>query len=338
MKTPRIGSVVYATEQGLGYLAKSFYDAGVIDRVLIYRHHKYHNHTEWYPPDTPNLITRPFKGPDVDKFLSEIDVCLFFETPFDWNFPDLCRQHGVRTVMIPMYEWFPVNPSHRFDKFICPSLLDCTYFLGSPFLQIPVDPSTWKPRVFAQRFLHNSGHIGFRRHKGTFELLKAIPHLSPDIDLTIRSQEPQEFYQLVKEAQIEPAKYPNVKFEVGNFPKEHLFDGYDVLVAPEKFNGMSFPLQEAFAAGLLVITTNRFPMNTWLPVNPMVSVYKTQRARVSGPYNEFDECIIDPKEIARVINEWQGRNISLYSCQGYHWAQSNSWEKLKPQFIREITT
>ena len=31
----KVGMVSYATEQGLGYLAKSFYDAGVIDEVLL---------------------------------------------------------------------------------------------------------------------------------------------------------------------------------------------------------------------------------------------------------------------------------------------------------------
>ena len=38
-----------------------------------------------------------------------------------------------------------------------------------------------------------------------------------------------------------------------------------MFVFPEKFNGLSLPLQEARAAGMLVLATDRFPMNTWLP-------------------------------------------------------------------------
>ena len=38
------GSIVYATEQGLGYLAKDFYDNGIIDLVCIERHSNRTNH------------------------------------------------------------------------------------------------------------------------------------------------------------------------------------------------------------------------------------------------------------------------------------------------------
>jgi len=40
------GAIVLATDQGLGYLAKDFYDNGIINKVLIYKHSRRKNHTE----------------------------------------------------------------------------------------------------------------------------------------------------------------------------------------------------------------------------------------------------------------------------------------------------
>ena len=54
----RIGMVCYAYCQGLGYLAKSFYDAGLIDEVLIYHHGGAILHPEWYPAGTRIVTTR----------------------------------------------------------------------------------------------------------------------------------------------------------------------------------------------------------------------------------------------------------------------------------------
>ena len=45
----KIGSIVYATDQGLGYMAKDFYDHGLIDEVLVHPHTKRDNHFDWYP-------------------------------------------------------------------------------------------------------------------------------------------------------------------------------------------------------------------------------------------------------------------------------------------------
>lgn len=337
--TIRIGAVGYATEQGLGYLMKSFYDAGVVDDVMIFRHNKRPTHKEWYPRGTIELVDRPFNGSVVDKFVRSVQVMLFFETPFDWHFIPYCQHRGVKTVLMPMYEWLPVNIPSRPDMMLCPSVLDLDYFKGkfhSVFVPVPVDPSRWKLRKKALRFLHNAGNIGHREHKGTRQLVAAIPLVkNPDFRITIRGQDVRALQSILGNYPAVTTD-PRVTIQYGAQPHEKLFDDHDVYIAPEKFNGLSLPLQEARAAGLLVMTTNRYPANTWLPPEGLIRVAWFERAKIAGPYYEFDEAIVQPEDIAATIDEWYGRDIEQISLSGGQWAKEHSWEALKGRYLEVL--
>ena len=73
MEKKRIGAIVLATDQGLGYLAKAFYDNGLITDVYVWPHSSRKPHYEWYP----------IRVSIVDDLL-ECDSLLFFEEVFDW--------------------------------------------------------------------------------------------------------------------------------------------------------------------------------------------------------------------------------------------------------------
>jgi hypothetical protein len=85
-----------------------------------------------------------------------------------------------------------------------------------------------------------------------------------------------------------------------------------------------------------VMTSNRFPMNTWLPNELLIPVSGYTRQRVGGPYNWYDEAVVDPKEIAKKIDEVYDTDLTAYSEQGRMWVEENSWEKLKPLWLNEI--
>ncbi len=167
------------------------------------------------------------------------------------------------------------------------------------------------------------------------ELLKAMPHVKSPIHLTVRSQNPAGLESMIKQV---PGIRNDTRIQFIGFdsPYETLFDGFDVYVAPEKFNGLSLPLQEACAAGLLVMATNRFPMNNWLPTDPMIPVKATQKAQVMGGHNWFEESTVDPLDIARTIDNWYGKDITQYSEDGMNYANRNSWDILKPKFLAAI--
>lgn len=311
-----VGAIVLATNQGLGYLAKDFYDNGLIDKVLIKQHSRRVNNTSWY---------KDWKWLDKSNFdwlLDGIDTLLCFEEVWEWKIIDEAKQRGIKVVFIPMYECtrqpFPYEP----DIILAPSLLDLDYYKdkNSYFVPIPVERE-WKLRKKAKIFIHNAGNGGLGGRNGTKELIEAMKYVKSPIKLIIRSQEP-----------IYDCNDKRVEIKYGNFPKEEMFDG-DVFIFPEKFNGLSLPLQEAFASGMLVMATNRYPMNTWLPTEPLIPVKEYKKERISV---EFDSAIIDPKDIAKTIDDWYGKDITDYSLKGLEWANKHNWATLKKEYEKYL--
>lgn len=360
----KIGSIGYATEQGIGYLMKSFYDAGVLTDVCVFHHSSRVNHMEWYPPGTMEIARRPFDWPEIRAWLNSLDTLLCFETPFSWECLDFCRKEGVRTVVCPMYECCPRHVPVEPDCWACPSLLDLDIFVArcrackglgymdttteankvyvtnEPchrhlFVPIPVS-QPWQQRTKALRFLHNGGHLGLRGHKGTLELMRAMEFVKSPLSLTIRSQDKEGLERLLE-------KVPSIRsdqrvtFAKGSLPRERLFEGHDVLVQPEKYNGLSLPLQEARAAGMLVMTTDRYPHNTWLPKEPLIPVKSYSRQCVSGAFMEYDEAEVDPKDVAATMDAWYGQDIESYSRQGKGWAEANSWAAIRGKWMEVLT-
>lgn len=338
----RVGALCYASQQGLGYLMKQFFDNGLVTDPVVFRHSspKRPTHLDWYPPGTLELVGRPFDGDHLDRVVRSVDVMLFFETPFDWSVIDYCRRRKVTTILMPMYEWTPVTWPVKPDALVCPSVLDADYFRDEfpdgmcQFIPVPVETKYWKRRTTATRFLHNAGGIGHREHKGTRQLLEAIPYVkNPDFRITVRAQDVGDLTRMMGQMPDSVMGDQRLSVEPGAVPYETLWDDHDVLVAPEKFNGLSLPLQEARAAGMLVMTTDRYPTNTWLPKGPLIPADRTQRARVGGSYREFDECVVAPETIAKAMDIWYGEDISAYSDGGRRWAENHSWPALKPAYL-----
>ena len=336
---------------------KAFWDNGVVTDPVIVRHSAWQRrtHTEWYPPGTPEVPhRRTFDPAVVGPVLGRVDAMLFFETPFDWSLLPYCRDAGIKTALMPMYEWFPHTPPSWPDLMLCPSLLDLDYFKDrtetrAVFLPVPVDPSRWRMRTKAERFLHNAGNVGHREHKGTRQLLEAVRYVrSPDFRLTVRAQDTRALRDIARGTAMITAKQalimtrgsatveatdPRVTFEFGERPYETLWDDHDVYVAPEKLNGLSLPLQESYAAGMMLLTTDRYPANTWAPKEGLIPVSEYRRERIAGSYLEFDEAVVRPEAIAAKIDEWVGRDLTYQSKKAHCWANDYSWDDLRPRYL-----
>ena len=172
-------------------------------------------------------------------------------------------------------------------------------------------------RKTANVFVFNAGNGGLGGRNGTKELLEAMKYVKSPIKLIVRSQKP-----------IDEYKDPRIEYRIGTF--DDIWSEGDVFVFPEKFNGLSLPLQEAFASGMLVMCGNRFPMNTWLPTEPLIPVsgYKKEKVAVT-----FDSAIIRPQDIAKCIDCWYDKDISKYSEQGRVFNINNSWKIWKEKYI-----
>lgn len=348
----KVGTLCYATDQGLGVLAKSFYDAGVVtDAYVIYHPHR-PTHHEWYKNSPGSKIRRVDYSPDLDRireFCSAMDLMLFFETPFVWSLFVWCREQGVKTVLMPMYECCPPRKAlpYQPDAFLCPSLLDLDYYgradkntVATPFAKgfgnavfspIPVQ-QPWKERTIARTFVHNGGWGGLLGRNGTLEIERAIPLVKTPARFIVRMQKELPSWRALEGKQ-------NVDLRMGTQPSGSLYDEGDVFLFPEKFNGLSLPLQEAYASGMLVMAGERFPMVTWLPNEPLIPKTGVRENRIAGRCNTFEEALYEPADIAAKIDEWYGHDISSYSRQGREWARQNSWAVLKPlyeSFFHEV--
>lgn len=330
----RVGSLNYATTQGLGILARDFYDNGIINEFMIVEHSSRKTFREWYP-DSEAVTTKHLNTKKVHDFCKSVDVMFFFETPFNWQLINLCRQNGVKTILMPMYECMPKKLPATPDLIINPSHLDQQYYPQGVHIPIPVpNEIPWRCRQEAKHFVHNAGHFGLKGRNGTLELLEATEFIESPIKLTINSQTSQ-LSQLVKSLP-HVKDDPRITINVGNQKWPDMWDNGDVLVFPEKFNGLSLPLQEARMAGMLIMATNRFPMDQWLPNECLIPTCGTRTSNISGAYNDFEEAIIDPKDIAKTIDEWYGQDITQYSQDGKEWTKTMSWEALKPRYMEQI--
>jgi len=366
--TTRVGSLVFDTTQGLSILAKAFYDHGVVTDVCVVEHGSRPSNRDWYPG---KLRVGDLRSSDSLNLLKGFcllqDVMLFFETPFLWPLIDYCRSRGVKTVLMPMYECMPKILPAQPDLFLCPSLLDLSYYpgeyeykfrvnpglkeeilLGYPsgtvtmdsgkvlrksiYIPVPVEVP-WRQRTRAEVFVHNAGHGGLKGRNGTKELVEALWHVKSKATIVIHTQE----FNLEWERKVaEHSGRVDVHYSAGTKDYTKLWDDGDVFVFPEKFNGLSLPLQEARAAGMLVMGTDRFPMNMWLPRESLIPARAIRAGcNISPRLNDFDEAVIEPQDLARHIDEWYGRDITGYSLQGKRWAEDNSWEVLGPKY-REV--
>lgn len=330
----RVGTLNYATTQGLGILARDFYVNGVITDFMIVEHSSRENYRSWYP-DSEMVNPKHLNTKKVHDFCKSVDVMFFFETPFNWNLINFCKQSGVKTILMPMYECMPKKlPAHP-DLIINPSHLDQQYYPQGVHIPIPVPNEVpWRQRTTAKHFVHNAGHFGLKGRNGTKELLEAMEYVESPIQLTVNSQSNQ-LNQLIQHIpQIRDDERITINVKDQKWPE--MWNNGDVLIFPEKFNGLSLPLQEARMAGMLVMATNRFPMDQWLPTECLIPMCGTRTSNVSDAYNDFEEAIIDPKDIAKTIDEWYGKDITEYSQSAKDWTETMSWETLKPQYMEQI--
>jgi glycosyltransferase involved in cell wall biosynthesis len=302
------GAIVLATDQGLGILAKSFFDHGLIDKVYIHPHSSRENHYYWYP-ETARAAT-------AEELLS-CSTLLFFEEVFNWKLIAKARQLNVKTVLMPMYECtrnpLPLHP----DVLITPSDLDQQYYPAGVRINVPVEVP-WRKRTRARVFVHNAGNGGIGGRNGTKEVLEALQYVKSPIKLIVRSQV---YFPFPRDKRLD--------FRLGTIPYDKLWEEGDVFLFPERFNGLSLPLQEAFASGMLVMAGDRFPINTWLPNAPLIPVEKYTKQRIAV---EFDCAQYTPQAIASKIDEWYDKDIREFSEQGRSWSELNSWTILKEKY------
>lgn len=193
---------------------------------------------------------------------------IFFFEHMNWHpqMLEAAQKLGVKTVCIPMWEWFSGHkPEWKgVDLIACPSkwtlkVVQSYGMTNSDFLTWPVDVDQLPERSVTgpgKHFFHNAGLVDAQDRKGTADSINAFRRVkNPDLRLTVRMQ---------KEAKM-PRTDDRIEIQVGNIPDyAELYKQGDVAIQPSKMEGIGFMVLEPFCCGIPTITTDYPPMNEFI--------------------------------------------------------------------------
>lgn len=331
-KELKIGMIARCDVGGLGHLSYDFWkNIFEISKELIVMSGRLDN-PYLYPKGIIASIGRPTLE-EIDEFLKDINVVLAVETPYNWNILSEAKRRGIKTVLIPNYEWSEVKSPVMPDMYLCPSKLDYNLFkkydTRVEYLPIPVNREEFpfQQRTKAHTFLFNNGGGGSDGRNGYKELMEAIKLVKSDVKFLIRSQ-----------IEVDQPEDKRITFEYVHKKHEDLYKEGDVFLFPHKFDGLSLPIQEALSAGMPVLSTNFFPHNDYMPKEWFFEPEKWQLGNVCPECRVIEMAKLDPQKIADKIDEWANKDITAESKKADEIAEKISWNSLHKKYVDLFTS
>jgi len=265
----RYGVIGYGNASGIGNLIYSFKEMLFPEMTQLVVSHPVKDVVKYYYPCKGDEFIN-LKNLDVDIFekwveSTGIKLVLLIEYPYNWEFLPRLRRMGVKVVMIPMLDCFPLYAYKcidHIDFWIAPTDVAFNYLkeqfdnvckLPPP---INVDRFSFKKRGFGTGvFLHNGGYGGGGSRKSTrlvCEAFKEVVKIYKSSRLLVNLQTNLNCGKLCDRIEL---KVRNVK------NPESLYEEGDVFVYPSRKEGIGLEIFEAMSEGFVVITTNHPPMN-----------------------------------------------------------------------------
>lgn len=328
----RLTILVRADWTGLGVQTRDYYKhlnptkTVVIDISSLNGNTQYY---EWY--NTPYRV-KGLPTPDqIDFILSDTDVLLTAETPYNPMLYSMAKSKGVKTVEVCNPEFFdqfkyPEMPLP--DMIILPStwkeqeIRDYVEPKGVKVVQLhhPVDRNVYKykHREGTRTFIVN-GKPAVNDRNGMWDYLKAEPN--PTVltqDATTANQVRQRY------------RHSRVFMDIED--NTQLYNYGDIMVLPRRYGGNCLPLNEALSSGCPVIMPDISPNNHLLPSNWLVPARKVDSFT---PRGKVDIYSVDIQALAERI-AWVKQNIRSQSDVANELADSISWETLKPKYIEAL--
>ena len=323
----KIGIIGRADNCGLGILTQEFYEHLKPTKTILLFNKMYKHYLDRFP-EGECISKTEFSDDKVKEFLTGLDLVLAFESPYNWNTFNIAREMGVKSVLIPMYEYLKVD-APKPDLYICPSLLDYDIVAGNKvFLNIPVNRKRLVRRkpFRVKIFLFNTGHLGKHDRNFTQKVISAMKLVKSDVKLIVNSQRK---FNYEKSSNVEV----RVKDEKNYWD---LWNVGDIFLFPQRFCGLSMPIQEAMSIGLPVITTDIDPLNVYIPPKLLIKTFKTPP--IKG-YRVIDTYTTTKKDIAAKIDkiaQMSSDELGRYSDLMDKYAESISWENMLPKYNKEF--
>lgn len=309
---------------GLGTMSWEFAKHLKPSKVLLVQNRVFQTFPERYAEFETKLAPNQSDFGVLRDWITDVDVLVAIETPYDWLTFQRARDKGVKTRLITMCEMQDRNLRYPPDLFVCPSKLDLD-LMPAPkkFLEFPVNTEVlrWQERKTAKTFIHAGSHGGVAGRKGTSLFMEAIKYVKSDVKFIIYS-----WGDIV-------SNDPRLEIRVQNFKNYwQMWREGDVLVYPQNFNGICLPIVEAMSCGLGVITTDIYPFNEYMPKELLFKPKEMYKARINSGTYEMDAALIDPKTLAEKIDEVASMDLTTVSNYGREWAVEHSWGKMLPKW------
>lgn len=256
-----------------------------------------------------------------NRFLDDVDAVLFIEHPYlrGYELVDECKQRGILTVCIPMWEWWPERKpwSQNLDMVWCVTKYTRQYLETlAKYLKHRHDRCDWANKIYgnrwgveleefeftlrqrANRFFFANGNGGGRAlRKGSAIIAEAAAYI-PELEIIMLTQ---------GDNYVKPMPN-NVKIIERNFPtKTEIYQNGDVFLVPTHWEGLGHGLYEAQACGLPVITTDAPPMDE-CGADWFITVSHSEQYELSG--KPIPKVFADAKKLAELLREIHGSDIS----------------------------
>lgn len=295
---------------------------------------------DWYP-DATVVLFDPARGAlpehEVRSWLTGLDVVYAVETTYDWQFPRWAREQGVATVVHANPEFY----RHGGDPNLEPPT---AWWTATTWLaeRMPSDARVVPMPVATDRIVatdrHDSdqlrilvpvGHQAAADRSGVRLVLDGTRLYPPNYEITIRVQD----RRLRHHPAVRSRRY---RIEAGGQPDYwSMYAGFDVLLHPRRYGGLSLPANEACAAGLALVMPDCPPNPETWPIVPLAcrAIGRPLRSQ-AGPvpiYNADTRSIYNALEsLTDPASRHARQDASLA------WASEHSWAALLPVWRAEL--
>lgn len=329
----RLGVIVRADDRGLAHLTQEFARHTKPQRVLVVDMHDprfpFRPDGGYFPGAEQSIVDYVEGGGlspahVVEDFLTGLTHVYTAETPYDPMLFERARSLGVASIchVMPEFDKFTGQPpTLRPSAMWLPTCWRADQIPGSTVVPIPA-PVAPRPRqrTEANTFVHIIGSRARPDRGGWLAVSEAIRQGSGNGRWIIYVQDG---------AGALPSslrRMSNVELRAGSVPDRwSLYDDADVLVAPRRFGGLSLPVLEAAASGVVVLTLDNDPMGEYAAVQ----VLHKPAGSFESPGGDVTLSEADPVDLANAIADLRAGAIDMPTASD--WTYRRAWANRWPE-------
>lgn len=329
----RLTLLVRADMTGLGIQTRSYYKHLKPHKTILIDISNLNGtkqNYDWYPD------AQIIKGIPTDDMLqgmlSDTDVLMTAETPYNMNLYQVARSMQVKTVCVENPEFYDhiKYPQYQLpDLMILPStwleqeITRHANAKGTKVIQLhhPVDREEIEFRLRENnKVMHIAGKPASHDRNGTWDFLQACPN-------GIVTTQVEEFANQIRKRYRDTRVISNIQ------DPKYLYLLGDILVMPRKYGGNCLPLNEALASGMPVIMPDIIPNNNLLPTEWLVPAYISDSFT---PRTKVDIWTTDHKALVERIEWIKSQDMKKLSQQASNIADTISWKTLLPKYMEAL--